>query len=166
MDIGDNQQGVPNRTPGRKRQTARKSTSSKRYVLAGSRPPTYEQRVNRGGDTGPRTPSERVFLLKDFFYHRATGQPLPEPEWVDELEAYPAYKFNKWEAALVFGQPYATVLCKFHSVCSGLALTQVLEEHKVLSEVQSFVLETFTSQLVNAPISESKKQLDPWARVQ
>ena len=65
----------------------------------------------------------------------------------------------------MFGQPYAIVLYKFHSVCTELPLTQVIEEHKVLSWVQSFVLETFTTQLLNAPISDSKKEQDPWARV-
>jgi hypothetical protein len=150
----------------RKRQTARKSTGTavwkQRQALA--RPPTFKERLDKGGETGLRTAEERIFLVTDLFHHHALGVPLPRPSWFTErFFIYPAYLLNPWEEAVVYGQAYPTVLCKFYAVCGEKDFQEILIEQRVFSEVQQFVLNHFSKELALDPVSIDRKESVGWA---
>jgi hypothetical protein len=149
---------------GRYRQTARKSTSSGKGKTPLARPPTFQERLTQGGETGLRTAEERIFIVTDLFNHHALGVPLRRPQWFYErFEVYPAYQLNSWEEAVVFGQAHPTVLCKFHAVCGEKDFQEILIEQRVFSEVHQFILKNFSQELTLDPVSIDKKSNVGWA---
>eukprot|EP00884_Botryococcus_braunii_P000460 jgi/Botrbrau1/10414/Bobra.0133s0023.1 len=92
---------------GRTRQSRRMSTGSARPMrLPPPPPPTYDSLRRAGGETGPRTPEERAFIIKDFV-SRAYGQGrLDPPQWFKQrFPVYPAYKVTAWECSFINGDP-------------------------------------------------------------
>eukprot|EP00884_Botryococcus_braunii_P015485 jgi/Botrbrau1/261/Bobra.0022s0232.1 len=92
---------------GRTKQSGRMATGSKRpFIPPTPSPPTYDSLRRAGGDTGPRTPEERAFLVKDFVSRAYGLGKVEQPLWFRRrFSVYPAYKVTAWECSFINADP-------------------------------------------------------------
>jgi hypothetical protein len=132
------------------------SGSGKKPKPTLTKPPTFEQRKEKGGQVFRADaddcddflqPFERAFIVADFTVHRLFGQALEPPDWFSDTfsDAYPAYQFVSWEVALSEGAPFLAVEYLFDTYCQEVlsnkpsAFTLIKEEQAVRSLIVSFV---------------------------
>ena len=145
------------------------SGSGKKPKLTVTKPPTFEQRKEEGGQVFRvdaddwedfLQPFERAFIVADFTCHRLFGQELEPPEWFTNTfpEEYPAYQFVSWEVALSECGPFLAVEYLFDTYCQEVlskkpcALTLIKEEQAVRSLIVSFVADlVFLLRLLSFP---------------
>jgi hypothetical protein len=128
------------------RQTARRSPrGGVRPELRESTPPSYKDRRRAGGPTGPRTPDERAFIVKDFIVHHFSGKPAAQPTWfANRFPEYPAYKFTPWEISFVNCEPGFITKAEFDKYCRGrferrefINLEEALQEQTAYRAVEN-----------------------------
>ena len=108
-------------------------------------PPTFEQRREAGGPTGPFLPQERAFIVADIAHHTYTGYPLRKTDWFsDKFPVYPAYQPNEWEKTVIEEKSYLVVRSVFLEYLEdelGDSYFLQKEEEVVLQMIEAYIFD-------------------------